>query len=828
MGSPKIQTLYSYKLAAADRQISVLKSKVLPIEPHLLLVEDQTPHLRFDPYQYRGTPFEPYEVRHLQYLTMVCDENRGLAHPQGNWHDEIESCSPAAIAKHIEGPLSSTREAKAPSKKISIADYKRMKQDGNLKSNSTAKSGLRSSNTPSSEPMSRASSGENAQDSKRLKTGHITTDAKEILKSQIADLKAEARSAVLLSNPPYRNSNKIKKEDVPRCAKSTSDTPQKASLLSPIKTIKKNPPLPRPQSPRQNGGQNPHDMGPKQTKRPLESCSTIQQTQKRPKLKTATPPPSRPSSVPRKPDHSRELKASPAQSKITAKSTLPAPTLKKAAPTKPPDVKITSPKLTPIPPLLSPLPADLDDSPDVVSLPHPLDTPKADIPLSPIFVHPPLLSPNLPPIVEQELARLQRKNSALNSVEARHEKVRRPDTPGVARKTVSKVGHPPKKSTEPSKMDIATDDNLDDETKDVSESKSSFVVKIKYKKRRAKDIERILRMTSKIPSARFLELEADRLAAIRSKSNAVEERPLSKDEKSIPNSQTLSSTPKKRRSGNSEVYSPSVKRSKIHNIDASKLPAPLRSPAPIIRKNLSTPKKSDVKGISMRKIPSSDDAHANTPSMSTPASVEKRSITSSAGMSNAYNLYDANKFISEALSLKRKMDSELKTKDIDARKNLSDREMQVGLCTGIECLLAYYSAFSVKKEQRPIDRANSWESTLGLLEFVVRNAEPFLTLQTLALQVNALAREELSRSYIEHISIVKEASSDLLEKVARNLQSRDRYWSLSNNGQEALRGLGISDTVGPWTRWRSGREFILKVLERYEQKEKLGWKPLFD
>lgn len=123
---------------------------------------------------------------------MVNDGNRGLAHPCGDWHDEIESCSPASIALQIKNNSASKFPVKIPSKKISIVDYKKLKQESYSKISENGELRSRASSIASSEPMSRGPSSENAQDNKvtdLISKGSGTG----LLRTQLAEFKAEAR-----------------------------------------------------------------------------------------------------------------------------------------------------------------------------------------------------------------------------------------------------------------------------------------------------------------------------------------------------------------------------------------------------------------------------------------------------------------------------------------------------------------------------------------------------------------------------------------------------------------------------------------------------------
>ncbi|TQS38550.1 hypothetical protein Golomagni_00944 [Golovinomyces magnicellulatus] len=866
----------SPQLAAADHQITILKSKILPAEPFLLLVDEGSPKIRADSNQHRGTPFEPYEVRHLQYFTMTSSRNRGLAHLCGNWQEEIESCSPAAIDFQCQGLSISSKNTKTPSRKISIADYKKLKKDGNLKPSvsGTGEVGSRASSIISSEPMSRGPSSETAQDPQIAVKKSFEKGA-EILKRQLADYKVEARRIALQNhNSSNTNGNKIITKNVsipPTSSVKRTNEPSttKVTLKSPLRTNTKNSLSSNFQSPRQNFGVRLSSSEHRQPEPLLDHVPpSLNPAQKRLKTNDSSNCTSTTDDSvmrkPKKPDHSK-VSSSRVVRPSSVKSSQPSPITQKDITTQNSPKISTQSNLIPIPPLLSPLPDDLDDSVELQiksssnskkrkyspptnervtagsskSKTNDLVVKGISGSSSPVFIHPPLLSPDLPAIVEEELSRLQKKNNSINSVEVKQEKASRAEVPSILKKN-PKIGHPPKKMTDLNKIDLQKKQKQSTTAVDPCETKRSFIVKIKYKKRKAKDIERILRMTPKISSTRMRVLSTQR--SIDSKENTFSNNKNGINGKTFkPNSTPATGSDiskkllsQKRTSNIAEALSPPAKRAKTHSADVFKTQSSndlLKSPVnfTLSRNNLpSTPKTSDIKSIDMHKISSTDSINAQSPNVSTPVPAEKRTLTSSATLSNTNNRNDVNIYVSEALFLKRKMDAELKTKDVGARENLSSHETKFGLCTGIECLLAYYSAFSVKKESRPIDQASNWESTLGLIEFVLRRSEPFLLLQTLAAQLNALVKEELNRNYLEHISVVKEAPSELLEKMVRNSQSRDRYWTLASRGKDALKKIDLADSiVGPWTSWRDGRDYFLGVLTKYNDSEKLGWKPSF-
>jgi len=97
-------------------------------DPHLLKVDIKNPYNGGFAYEFENTPFETYEVKDLQYMTMISEGSRGIADAKGDWQDEINSRSPSVQAMRSNTATPNpARESKVPLKKISIADYKNRK-----------------------------------------------------------------------------------------------------------------------------------------------------------------------------------------------------------------------------------------------------------------------------------------------------------------------------------------------------------------------------------------------------------------------------------------------------------------------------------------------------------------------------------------------------------------------------------------------------------------------------------------------------------------------------------------------------------------------------
>lgn len=139
-------------IESADKQIAMLKDRLLPYvrprfpsldypahntsqDPHIVIVPSTIQYNGGYPHEHKGTPFEDYEVRDLQYLTLVGETDRETARPwpAAEWMDTIEARSPASLVARSNTTTpnaAAAKESKIPSKKISIADYKNMKKTG--------------------------------------------------------------------------------------------------------------------------------------------------------------------------------------------------------------------------------------------------------------------------------------------------------------------------------------------------------------------------------------------------------------------------------------------------------------------------------------------------------------------------------------------------------------------------------------------------------------------------------------------------------------------------------------------------------------------------
>ncbi|KAL2073981.1 hypothetical protein VTL71DRAFT_7759 [Oculimacula yallundae] len=741
----------------ADKQIADLGKLFLPHEPHLLTVPTDHPFRDVSSYEYRGTPFAKHEVRHLQHMTMISESRRGVARAEGDWQARIESQSPTSLAARSSTTTPNhAKETKIPSKKISIADYKNYKLTG-------VKPPLQMGD----------------------KQNGALNDSK-------AEKSRDERSTP--SQRPTTNGHK------------SAYTPQPAKIPQ-IREPPKHQLPPRPKSPPRKT----YDVKPsEQKKRPIESGDGRQ-----PEKRTKT-------------DHLREPHDSPMKATHTPMRESAKGTPKSFKPTPLPD------RLSPLPDDLfnmggpSPLPEDTIVVRDKSRAKSPsLETSSASRSPSPLRPLPEMLPLALHPMLDQELDRLSGKkrrsenpdtpeHAEKRTVGARYEEVRKPDVPGVARKTVtSKVGHPPKRHQgEASKRPPST--------------KATLIVKLKYKKRRSKDIQRILGIQAK-PSKEFLALERHRRAQLNPSFDDDSEEEVSAI---ITPKPTPKPTPaRKRPSDSQEVLEPAPKRAKIPEIDVAKaktsLEPPFRSPAPSAPNKtlLATPKRGDaMKSVAMRRVDSGD-GNARTPQMatSTPASAEKPRTNGERPPFDERLHAEWLRLNEHSLKLKRKMDEilQLKSRGFDA---VPQSQRKLGFAVALECIAMYMTSFTAKDRELRSRAAHSWEGGLKLWQWLDGSVKDMPIYHALSVQLGAILKEGLGRCYSETLQGGNRDPA-FLKALGENEKQRDQCWKEAHRVRSDLKELHVVEVLGPWTTTTEAAAYTKSVLELYAKKEKTGWKP---
>ncbi|TVY13806.1 hypothetical protein LARI1_G008794 [Lachnellula arida] len=867
-------------LSGMDKQVADLKERYLPHIPHLLSINTDYPYRPEFPHENQNTPFRWWEVKALQYMTLVSDGERGIAMARGNWEEEYAAPPTASVRSSIGTPNTAgkERDPKKAAVKYSLKDYKGMKETGVKPSprpnaaDAERKPGhsRNISNVSLGTPTASVLSSEEPRQNGASGSARIEVSAREerstAPRSSQPEAREKARPSVNGHIEPRRDSLHGKDSKVQK--------PEHHTIAPPKHGLP-----PRPQSP----AREKHTSDTKPQKRPLESASTP--AEKRTKVEQSRTPSG---SLLRKPDPRTEKQLPIKSQKEQTRPSQDSPHSRKATPiSKPIDTKSSSRsslnKPLDLPPLLSPLPADLDNGPlsqspgfshlkkpesgrnsssntpskskltsDTIVVKSHRAAPEKSTPIdsSPLstppnsqspFHLPPILSPSLPEPIEQELHRLQQKAQSTNTVEARHEKVRQPGAPGTTR---TKVGHPPKRSH-------AESSKSQEPERERAEAPPSLIVKLKYKKQSRKTIERMLQLRP-TPNKEYTPAESHRKTTLQPSALPKDKDSTSESEDEPPLAVRVpkAAAPSRKRPSTElpRASEPPPKRLKPDGIDSAKsnntpVKQAFKSPAvsgPPDRNLLSTPKRGDaMKSVAMRRVDSDNARTPQATSTSTPASAEKPRLNGNpTSTSTATSNPDVDKLRTEekrltaqANKLKHKMDDILKPQLKASVAQRDDGQRKLAFSLGLECLCLYMSAFSINarilriQNQNLILAAGNWESILKLWAFMDGHMRDIPVLYSLSALLGALCREELRRVYLDPgAREYKEREAKLMDNLKGNERDGWGLWRRAHGQAGCLRELGVQEVLGPWSTIGDAMRFSMEVLGQFSRRERIGWK----
>ncbi|KAH8820598.1 hypothetical protein F5884DRAFT_55988 [Xylogone sp. PMI_703] len=866
------------KLESANQHIDTLIQDTLPQNPQLLTVPTTNPYLPTFPYENLKSPFDEDELRRqVQYITLLANTDRGVGFTEEYQPDESNDTPYGRDARSSTTTPNPSKDPKKPAVKLSLADYKSVKSGGRP----TPKSESRADEDRKVEPTKNVPviTKNSPPVTQKTEANVSASDSSERSKKHVTNLwgrpedkgssRDKTKTSSLPSRPSAQEQNKSSAltngQNHDRKAPSAESREHKKhernlsiEVKPPAKEPLKHPLPPRPPSPKPSSA----SQREQKQKRPTDQDDSSRREKGSKSLPANSKSQSSSQSNPARPS-----KPLPQDAKLPPKPRSPVRTPVTNSSTTNKKPHISTPKsgekktghkhtasnvsLNSLPPLLSPLPPDLGESDrfgdtgfgsfekksrdntspqktllgaDLNPKNHKISSATSSRATTPskIFVLPGLLSPTLPDIVEQELARLQKLAAAMS--ENRQESARQSDTQAVARK---KPKAPATNGT--AKDSPAPSNDQDQNEKPHSGGRKSLLVRISYKKRQAKDIERLL-ATKPIPSPQFKKLETERLA--KAHPGVILPQTDEESEADVPLPRKAISH--KRPSDNDDRPEPPPKRTKIpDSLEPSKsqkpsTPAlkPSVTSAPSKSDLLTTPKKGDtVRGVAMRKI-DSNDSHARTPQLSTtstPVSTEKPRVNGDVRTPELERMKaDESKYTQLGTRLKRKMDGILKTKEKNAPV-VSETDRKLGLCIGLESLAAYMIAFHARDRCNQIRQSprdpTQWEQFLALWQFMDRSCRSFPHLYALVVQLGGFSRGELNKLYVE----TKEAK--YWEKMCMNSKSRDAAWTQAHKLRQPILDLvpGI-ETLGPWSSVGDATNFTIAVLTAFAKKERLDWK----
>ncbi|KAI1461085.1 hypothetical protein F4805DRAFT_414673 [Annulohypoxylon moriforme] len=391
---------------------------------------------------------------------------------------------------------------------------------------------------------------------------------------------------------------------------------------------------------------------------------------------------------------------------------------------------------------------------------------------------PPLLSPTLPPIVLEELARTNKSTPSKDLKESSQRSSQISDSPNGQ-----------KKPAKPSKREetIHVDSNKG--------QRESLMVTLKYKKRNAKTVERLLALPP-IGKKKSDQLKKDERMA-RDRSDSLE--PGTARKRPIPATDTSEAIKRPKTSENTRPTTP--------------------------------PRQSSA----MTRV-ASNSSHAGTPGVTnglTPAAQPPERRRPPIDPEKIQRLQSrASNIIQLAIKLKHERDAVLK-KQTDG---VSERERQVAIAAGIQCLVSFLFGFKLQSDAADLERKpgsiRSLRELLALFRVTRSDCARHNALTALILRLQGICLVHLGRvvwSYPhdqEFANLMLTNSKDQ-QDTWRQADSARRAMGVFDGSSKSDDGGSIGkliDRLGPWTTPEEAIPITLEVLRKVMQGNS-SWKP---
>ncbi|KAI1764307.1 hypothetical protein GGR53DRAFT_494144 [Hypoxylon sp. FL1150] len=710
----------------ATKTIDTLVKNILPVKAHYLSLDTRRYRQHVD-----EKHLEEDVIRPLQYTTFVSDAERGILLTRAYFDVREEPANPTNATST---PLPRKTDPNKPKTKLSLKDYKNRKKspDGEEIPKPTAQ--LPKVNAPSKKlPEPVAEDMENRRDGRRetldLKSGpkaearrHRSTspERKRRMAEADHDPKPVKRSKVANAAPNSSSSRTFK-----------DNTSQKAERY--VSSEKKQ--LKEPKSiPPTNGRLALNNTGPRGVSpRPNAQVNGSQKSMK-----------------------GRDGGDKKTDGKSSSK----------------------------MPPLLSPIDmSDYMENEAQVPRPSPMKKPADSSSLKPLPKKtrddrepspspkkrrlPPLLSPTLPPVVMEELARSKltpTKDSSQKSSQTS-------DSSNGVKKAV------PSKSTRREET-IHVDSNKG--------QRDSFMVTLKYKKRFAKTIERLLALPAGGKKKSNLLKKDDRAA--RDRSNSLEPGTARKRPFPAAESNEVSKRPR-----TSENMRPST---------------PPRQSSSAMTRVASNSSQAGTPGV----------ANGLTPAAQAPS---RRLLH--VDLEKVQKLHSrATTFIQLGTKLKHERDAVFKKPEAGT----TDRDRQVATAAGIQCLVSYLLGFKLQSDASYLEHKHYsprfFRDTMGL--FRVSKADCARQSQLTAL---VLRLQSVCLGYIGRLLCAYPAEAELAKELMANNKDQQESWRLSENARRAMGVYDGSsksddggpvgkliDRIGPWSTAEEAIPITIEILRK--------------
>ncbi|EFQ30041.1 hypothetical protein CGRA01v4_01073 [Colletotrichum graminicola] len=747
-------------MEAAAKKVQLLAQRILPDRPHHLSV---SPDQRFRVPPDHIKSFEEFKHPRLQYMTLLSDADRGMLLTRPYYDMREEPPNPTA---HKE---SNTKMEKKAVTKLSLSDYKN-------KQKKAADSPPESRTTPKPDT---------SRKEKEATDGRIEREPKKMDAYRSRDSEASKDLKAHRPREHTHDERTGRPETKARTAQESNDTPEKRKRnadadneLRPQKRARPeaSTPLderlrtPRDDTPRRKDVHSSHDRTPQKDGKLSTSFSSLPNGRSGLKSALGSGSSANKSPVSRaRGDSINGSRPTPSGSRARAE-----PASSRSA----------------VPPLLSPLhlPNESDSRPkekrrdDVGEHNRPLKSLKSEPPppikrpKSPIDL-PELLSPTLPPIVEEELARMKKTPTKSS---ASGQRIYPPDSP-----TTSKRSH----------IVVKEEDEDRKEPKEkVKDRPRRFMVTLKYSKKYNKSVQRLL--------------------ALPPRKDVKKERSVSIEPPAPPQA-------RKRPISSAEHIGDSiaVKRPRTSDItSSSKLVTP------------STPSKA---ATTMSRVASSNsvntpgDGSGLTPA-APPSSDRDRPQTrddsrEAANPSKVQSLRDRwGRYIKLGTKLKHERDMLLERKNSDRGAPISDSDSKLSMILGLETALAFMVGFRALVESRRMENKaqdpKQWGSILPLLNVMRHDVRKSKPLEALFWQLQGVIHEELIKCYWS-----LDPASHAVHIIGAE-RARSTVWKSAFDAVERVEASAMRTNMGPWTSVEDAVASALRIMRRWTQEENVSWR----
>lgn len=430
---------------------------------------------------------------------------------------------------------------------------------------------------------------------------------------------------------------------------------------------------------------------------------------------------------------------------------------------------------------------------------------------------PPLLSPTLPAIIEQELSRL--KNESIKKPESKSQLSQEPvDPTPFERKPAQAVDLEiePDASNDPPQQDSHR--TREEAQKDAKQStaqsslKPSLIVVIKYKKKNSKRVLQLLALQQTPHKAPVR--QAERSA-------------------SIDNTPSPAQVTKKRPAGTETSLGD------LHPPPPRAGSTSFKHPRTVAEKSVSTSRASVAPATPSKSTPmarvTSNNSQVLTPGGSvshTPRSLERppagHGDHSSLNVSDYRQRYDTYaklgtklKHDRDAIVRNRMPNGVSKLDGSTALSNLTQAEKKSVAALSLEMVMSYMIAFKSLNQSRHMERRPGditvWENLWPHLLELRGNTRFFKPLEAMAAQLRATFFEQMLASFVGH-----DAEAVAVKLMSATKQRIDA-WAEVANRVAAVHDSSLKVVVGPWLSIEDTVRIMLPAVRIWSEREKAGW-----